>query len=78
MLVTEQRLHHRQSTPASAIAVPNVCRKACGCPAGTPAFTRWYRKMVRNPAGVRGWPRLAPLATTNNREHSVSGLSASR
>lgn len=34
--------------------------------------------MVRNPAGVSGWPRCGPLATTNNTLTSVSGRSASR
>ncbi len=29
-----------RSTPASASAVPNVCRSACGCPTGTSALPR--------------------------------------
>jgi hypothetical protein len=36
MCVAEQGLHHREIDPASASAVPKVCRNACGCPPTIP------------------------------------------
>lgn len=56
-----------RSTPEAAKALPKVWRNACGWPSGTPEISRWYRKIVRRPAAVKGRPRLAPLATRNSR-----------
>ena len=45
-------------------------------------FLAWAQcrcqKIVRSPAALNGWPRLGPLATSNNRSESDSGRSASR
>ena len=78
MLVTEQRLHHRQIHPRLGHRSAERMPQRMWMPRRHTSFHPVVPEDGAQPGRGQGLARLAPLATTNNREHAVSGLSASR